>query len=69
LTRPREAQHPDEFLANHLNLVPGTFCAAVRKVRARLKNPPYTVQEYLNTLTQQGLVVTVTELGQYAQVI
>lgn len=64
-----EAQHPDEFLVNHLNLVPSSFCGAARKVRARLKNPPYTVQEYLNILTQQGLVVTATELGQYAQLI
>jgi hypothetical protein len=30
-----EAQHPDEFLSNHLNLAPGVFCDAIRKVRAR----------------------------------
>ena len=34
-----EAQHPDEFLTNHLSLAPGVFCAAVRKIRARLQNP------------------------------
>lgn len=28
-----EAQHPDEFLSDHLNLAPGDFCGAVRKVR------------------------------------
>lgn len=64
-----EIQHPDDFLANHLNLAPGKFCVAVRKVRARLKNPRFTVQEYLATLTRQGLVVTVAELEQYAQLI
>jgi len=64
-----EVQHPDDFLANHLNLVPGKFCVAVRKVRARLKNPPYSVEDYLATLTRQGFVVTVAELEQYAQLI
>ena len=64
-----EVQHPDDFLANHLNLAPGKFCVAVRKVRARLKNPPYTVEDYLATLIRQGLVVTVAELEQYSQLI
>jgi hypothetical protein len=31
-----EAQHPDEFLANHLNLAPGIFCGAIRTIRKRL---------------------------------
>ncbi len=57
-----EAQHPDEFLSNHLSLAPGVFCEAVRRVRARLKNPPYSVGDYLGTLTQQGLVATAAEL-------
>lgn len=35
-----EAQHPDEFLCNHLNLAQGLFCSCVQKVRRRLKNPP-----------------------------
>lgn len=34
-----EAQHPDEFLSNHLSLAPGIFCEAVRRVRARLMCP------------------------------
>lgn len=61
-----EAQHPDEFLCNHLNLAPGVFCSAVRKIRARLKNPPYSVEEYLDTLTRQGLVATASELESFA---
>ena len=64
-----EAQHPDEFLANHLSLAPGVFCAAVRKVRARLKNPPYAADTYLATLTRQGLVATAAELEAFAAVI
>jgi predicted nucleic acid-binding protein len=64
-----ETQHPDDFLASHLSLAPGKFCVAVRKVRARLKNPPYSVEDYLATLTRQGLVVTVSELEQFAKLL
>jgi len=63
------AQHPDDFLAKHLSLAPGIFCTAIRKVRARLKNPPYSVEDDLATLTRQGLVGTVAELEQFAQLI
>jgi hypothetical protein len=51
-----EAQHPDDFLSNHLNLAPGLFCEVIRKVRTRLKNPPFTAEQYLAVLTQHGLV-------------
>ena len=61
-----EVQHPDEFLFNHLELTPGIFCEAVRKVRARLKAPPLTVEEYLANLSQQGLVATAMELERFA---
>lgn len=64
-----EAQHPDEFLVNHLALAPGIFCSAVRKVRARLLNPPYSVEEYLATLTRQGLVATASELQTFAELL
>jgi hypothetical protein len=64
-----EAQHPDEFLRHHISLAPGTFCTAVRKVRARLKNPPYTTAQYLTTLTRQGLVATAAELEQFSELI
>lgn len=64
-----EAQHPDDFLANHLNLAPGKFCSAIRKVRARLKNPPYRVEDYLAILVRQGLVATVAELEPFSQLI
>jgi len=57
-----EAQHPDEFLLNHLNLAPGMFCRCARTIRGRLKNPPYTAVEYLETLTRNELVTTAAEL-------
>nr|WP_255692675.1 PIN domain-containing protein [Luteimonas sp. XNQY3] len=64
-----DAQHPDAFLVNHLHLAPGVFCASVRKVRARLKNPPYSVDEHLSTLTQLGLVATAAELSGFAELL
>jgi len=64
-----EAQHPDDFLCNHLDLAPGLFCDAIRKVRVRLKNPPYSVEEYLGILTVQGLVATAAELEQFSALI
>ena len=64
-----EAQHPDDFLSNHLNLAPGLFCEVIRKVRARLKNPPFTAEQYLAVLTQQGLVATASDLAQFSGLI
>jgi hypothetical protein len=64
-----EIQHPDDFLANHLSLAPGKFCVSVRKVWARFKSLPYSVEDYLATLTRQGLVVTVSELEQFAELL
>jgi len=61
-----DAQHPDEFLSNLLTLAPGVFCDAVRRLRARLKNPPYSVEDYLGMLTQQGLVATAAELEDFS---
>jgi hypothetical protein len=64
-----ERQHSDDFLINQLNLAPGRFCASVRTVRARLKNPPYRVRDYLAVLTRQGLVVTAAALEQFAEIL
>ena len=64
-----EAQDPDNFLLNLLDLTPGIFCGAIKKVRARLKNPPYSVQDYLNTLRKQGLIATVAQLEQFSEAI
>jgi predicted nucleic acid-binding protein len=37
-------QHPDDFLLGFLIQSPGKFSSAIRKVRRRLKNPPYSVR-------------------------
>jgi len=64
-----ETLHPDEFLSNHLALAPGLFCFALRKVRARLESPPYSAEDYLAILTQQGLVATAAEMEQFEEFI
>ncbi|MDQ2840019.1 MAG: PIN domain-containing protein [Acidobacteriota bacterium] len=62
-------QHPDEFLCNHLNLAQGLFCSAIQRVRCRLKNPPYTTEQYLEILTGTGLVATAAELRPFADLL
>lgn len=61
-----EAQHPDVFLANHLDLFPGKFCAAVRKIRRRHIRKKLNVDEYLVSLAELELVATVANLRQYS---
>jgi predicted nucleic acid-binding protein len=64
-----EAWHPDRFITHLLDQKPDTVCAAARQHRASLKNPPKTVAEYLTTLEQHGLPLTVARLHEYAAVL
>lgn len=53
------AQHPDDFIFDLLDLHPARVCEAAASHRRSLKNPPKTVDEYLDTLLKQGLTQTV----------
>ncbi len=57
-----EVYHPDAFMTDYLDRSPVAFCTIIRTVRARMKNPPYTVEAYLANLQRQGLVSTVSKL-------
>jgi hypothetical protein len=57
-----DAQHPDAFIGHLIDLAPSVVCRAARKCRARLRNPPLAVDEYLDTLARQGLPETVAFL-------
>ena len=57
-----KAQHPDDFLKNLCVSAPTDVCESARKTRARLKNPPKTVDEYLDILAHQRLPETVAFL-------
>lgn len=56
------AQHPDDFIFDLLDLHPASVCEAAAIHRRSLKNPPKTVNEYLDTLLKQGLTQTVSLL-------
>jgi hypothetical protein len=64
-----EAQHPDEFITHLLDLAPNLVCAAAKRQRESLKNPPLTVEQYLESLERQGLAQTVASLRQFAELI
>jgi predicted nucleic acid-binding protein len=64
-----EAQHPDEFIMHLLDLAPHLVCSAAKKQRESLKNPPLTVEQYLESLERQGLPQTVSALRQFAELI
>lgn len=60
-----EALHPDDFLVGLLDLAPGVVCAAVKRQRESLRNPPKTVEELLTILESQGLTQAVARLRQF----
>jgi hypothetical protein len=64
-----DVRDPDDFLLDQLELAPGLFCQAISKIRSRLSNPPYTVEEYLATRTRCGLVRTAAELHQFTTLL
>ena len=64
-----EALTPDEFLLTLFRENPDEFTDSVRAVLAKLKNPPYSVEEYLHKRMQDGLVNTVKELRNFAHLL
>jgi predicted nucleic acid-binding protein len=57
-----EAQHPDDFIANLIDLCPAPVFALVEKSRMRLKNPPMSFEAYLEMLSKQKLIQSVSML-------
>lgn len=64
-----QAQHPDEFIAELLAADSVAVCAASKKQRESLKNPPKTVDEFLDTLSALSLPQTVAGLKQFAALL
>jgi len=64
-----EALHPDDFVTYQLDLAPHVVCAAAKRQRESLKNPPKTVAEYLEALERQGMAQTASALRQCAELI
>jgi len=57
-----EAQHPDEFILQLLDLATCAVATAAQNHRQSLKNPPKSKDEYLATLERQGLPQTASIL-------
>ncbi len=64
-----QAEHPDEFIEHLIDLALEVVIAKVKEIRARLKNPEKTAEEYLETLSSQGLVRTVQKLEEYKDLL
>jgi hypothetical protein len=64
-----EALHPDDFLLGLLDRAPGVVCAAVKRQRESLRNPPKTAEELLATLEGQGLTQAVGRLREFIDVL
>lgn len=60
-----EAQHPDVFLNHLIDLSPHVVCAAIRRLRLSLKNPPIEKKMYLDILKQQSLKQSVKKLEEF----
>ena len=61
-----EAQSPDDFLLHQLDLHKGAVIASLRECRECLKNPPKTVEEFLETLESQGLIKFVAAVKEFS---
>lgn len=57
-----EAQHPDDFVLNAIDLSPGTVLRALEEQSAALRNPPVDLLELLTNLQSLGLVQSVARM-------
>lgn len=64
-----EAIHPDEFVYCQIDLAPAIACAAIKRQRESLKNPPKAKEEFLAILQKQQLPQTVSALRAYIELI
>jgi predicted nucleic acid-binding protein len=51
-----EAIHPDDFIMNQLELSQPAALAAVKAMRARLRNPPIRTEDFISTIERCQLV-------------
>ncbi len=59
-----EAQHPDDFIMNQLELRQLDALQAFKAMRARLRNPPVSAADFIVTLARNGLPMTSAYLRQ-----
>lgn len=61
------SEHPDEFICNVIEIYTPKVISTVREMRARLRNPAKPVDEFLETLRNQGLPQSVEKLSDYSE--
>ena len=64
-----EAMHPDAFIEHQLDLHQGAVIATAKQHREALKNPPKTVDEYIETLAAQGLAISADRFRDFVELI
>jgi predicted nucleic acid-binding protein len=64
-----EAIHPDDFICHQLDLIPYQALTAIKHIRLRLKNPPYTAQQLLDSYKRSGLISTAAKLQDAIELI
>ncbi len=64
-----EAIHPDDFIYYQIDLAPAVACAAIKRQRQSLRNPPKSIDEFLAILQKQQLPQTVSALKKYIELL
>ena len=64
-----EAQHPDDFVLNQIELHEITALATIKEMRLRLKNPQQSAEELIATFERCGLPSTSTWLRRAVRLI
>jgi predicted nucleic acid-binding protein len=64
-----EVMAPDDFISNAIDLDHAVAIGALRDMRARLKDPKYTVSAFVLKLEGQGLLQTADFLREYENLI
>jgi predicted nucleic acid-binding protein len=64
-----EVQHPDSFIVHQFGVDEAKALSAFKAMRARLKKPAMTADEFLDHLQSKGLAETVAVLRPFADVI
>jgi predicted nucleic acid-binding protein len=64
-----EAIHPDDFVVHQFHLDQTAFLVALKRMRARLRNPQYTVEQFLDRLERVGLKQTTSILSGVSELL
>ena len=64
-----EAQHPDDFVMNQIELSKPHALQAIKQMRSRLKNPPRSAAELIGTIERHQLPQTAAFLREWQSLI